>query len=90
MDEKDQRVAQLLKRIEALEKLVKEQGVEMVCLKKQLGKNSNNRSKPPSMDGWNKPSRDKNKSLREAGKNKSGGQKGHPGETLGRLNTQIL
>lgn len=42
--------------------------------------NSNNSSKPPSSDGFNRPNR--NQSLRIKGKNKSGGQVGHKGTTL--------
>ena len=53
---------------------------QILELKKRLGKNSCNSSKPPSSDGLNKPPR--TRSLREKGKNSSGGQKGHKGETL--------
>ena len=50
-------------------------------LQSKLNKNSRNSSKPPSSDGLNKPAP---KSLRVAGENPTGGQKGHPGRTLSR------
>ncbi len=48
-------------------------------LEGRLALNSSNSSKPPSMDGFNKP---KPKSLRLKGQNSTGGQKGHKGSTL--------
>ncbi len=56
-------------------------------LERRLGLNSTNSGKPPSSDGLNKPPADKDKrrrtgSLREKSGRKSGGQKGHKGETL--------
>jgi len=82
MDAKDKLIEQLLQRIEALEKLVREQALEIASLKKRLGLNSTNSSKPPGSDGLNKPPRINTKSLREQGKLPSGGQKGHAGKTL--------
>lgn len=58
-------VKQLAKRVQALED--------------QLAKNSNNSNKPPSSDGYQKPSP---KSLRKRHQKKSGGQPGHSGHTL--------
>ena len=48
-------------------------------LEGRLALNSKNSSKPPSSDGLNKPAP---KSLRIAGENSTGGQKGHSGRTL--------
>lgn len=52
---------------------------EIAELRRQLGLNSRNSSKPPSSDGLAKPAP---RSLRKRGARKPGGQDGHPGSTL--------
>jgi len=78
-------ISTLLAKIADLEKVVLQQAARISDLEKRLDKNSRNSSKPPSSDGLNKPPR--TSSLRESGKNKSGGQPGHKGETLKQTET---
>lgn len=67
-----QTVAELHLTINELQDTIKE-------LKRQLGQNSNNSSKPPSSDGYSKPSP---KSQRQKTGRKPGGQKGHKGSNM--------
>lgn len=70
-EEKDALIVALLERIEELER--------------RLGLNSANSGKPPSSDGFKKPSRVNNQ--REKTGRKSGGQAGHEGTTLRQVAT---
>ena len=81
-------IEQLLSRLTQLEKLVveqaakiEEQAARIKELEEQLAQNSRNSSKPPSSDGPKKGSA-KPRSLRKKSGKKSGGQKGHKGQTL--------
>lgn len=64
--------------IAELTKLVEELRAEIAELKSRLGENSSNSSKPPSSDGYAKPTRQQ----RRAGQRKAGKQRGAPGSNL--------
>jgi transposase len=78
-------IESLLEIIEAQAAQIKQLEARIHELEQRLNKNSSNSSKPPSSDGLSKPPR--TTSLRENGKHKSGGQKGHKGETLKQIET---
>ncbi len=78
-------ISTLLTKIAELELVVKQQAAKIADLERRLNKNSRNSSKPPSSDGLSKPPR--TTSLRENGTHKSGGQRGHKGETLKQIET---
>jgi transposase len=67
------------KQISALQELVQKLTQHVEALEARLAQNSGNSGKPPSSDGYTKPSP---KSQRKKTGRKSGGQKGHPGNTL--------
>ena len=77
--EKDDLIRFLWSMLEGQAKQIAALQSQVAQLQSKLNKNSRNSSKPPSSDGLNKPTP---KSLRVAGKNPTGGQKGHPGSTL--------
>ena len=66
------------------EAMIAELRAEIVELRGRLDQNSRNSSKPPSSDGYSKPS-PKKRSLRERSGRKPGGQDGHEGAHLERV-----
>ena len=73
---KEQQNEALIEQVSTLTKTILELQETIKDLKRQLGQNSQNSSKPPSTDGYKKP---KPRSLREKTERKAGGQKGHKG-----------
>lgn len=68
----------LLSKIEELSATVDSLTARIQVLENQASKNSRNSSKPPSGDGFGK----RTQSLRQKSARSSGGQTGHPGQTL--------
>jgi transposase len=83
MDTKDRIIKRQEKRIAGLEKLIEKLLIKITDLERRLALNSNNSSKPPSTDGLRK--KPSPKSLREKTEKKFGGQEGHTGDTLQRV-----
>ena len=77
------RIEEQTKLIEEQRDLIAEKEAEIAELKRRLGMNSNNSSKPPSSDGYGK--KPAPKSLRGKSGKKPGGQKGHEGKNLAQL-----
>ena len=77
---KDELITLLLAQEERHQAALAAMQARIAELERRLGLNSSNSGKPPSSDGLKKPLRVR--SLREGSGKKSGGQKGHPGETL--------
>jgi transposase len=55
MENKDLLIEKLLAEIMQLKAMLAEQAADIAALKKRLGKDSNNSSKPPSSDRLSKP-----------------------------------
>ncbi|MGN1393753.1 MAG: DUF6444 domain-containing protein [Succinivibrionaceae bacterium] len=77
-EKQDKQIANQTKQIESLNASIETLTAEIKELNRQLWLNSNNSSKPPSTDGYNK----KNTSLRTKSDKPRGGQKGYLGASL--------
>jgi len=77
--------AELEALVARLEARIVEQDRVIADLCERLGQNSRNSSRPPSSDGYGKPPAKKNRSLRGRSERKPGGQEGHEGAHLERV-----
>ena len=77
-------VSEQAARIAEQDRLIAELQAQVAELRAMLDQNSRNSSKPPSSDGYSKPSPEK-RSLRERSGRKPGGQEGHEGAYLERV-----
>jgi hypothetical protein len=71
--------------IESLESQIKDQSERLRSLESRLNQNSSNSSRPPSTDFFVKDKPNPKSLRKKSGKN-PGGQEGHPGSTLNRVN----
>lgn len=85
---KDKLIQELFRKIEVLTSRLEQAEKEIAALKSEneslksrLNSNSNNSSKPPSSDGYQKKP-----AFPKTGKGKQGGQTGHKGRTLNQVN----
>ena len=69
----------------SLESQIKELTERLIVLESRLNQSSRNSSKPPSTDFFAK-GKPNPKSLRKKSGKKTGGQEGHPGTTLDKVN----
>jgi transposase len=76
--------AELQELVAAQAARIAELEVVVAELRAQLDQDSRNSSRPPSSDGYAKPTVDRNRSLRRRSGRKPGGQPGHEGHHLER------
>jgi transposase len=75
----EEAAVQLIRRLQEAVQAVEQLKLRVADLERQLKTNSQNSNKPPSSDGFNRPTP---RSLRRKSGRRSGGQEGHAGNTL--------